>query len=133
MFSTKVFTYLNKSAAFGCRFVQTCLTFLWTICPNRLLGLCISFISSCFLFPVEGGVKILKAGWAWKTLGLKRGTKLGWGRGYFCWGESESVLHNMPCPQPPPPPHFIKRGIEFVIFGNKGEDEIFFLERVGLD
>ena len=33
----------------------------------------------------------------------------------------------------PPPPPFIKGGIDFLKFGNKSGDEIFFLEKEGLD
>ena len=34
---------------------------------------------------------------------------------------------------PPHPPPFTKGGIDFLKFGNEGGDEIFFLEREGLD
>ena len=34
---------------------------------------------------------------------------------------------------PPPPPHYKGGGIDFIKFGNKDGDEIFFLDREGLD
>ena len=49
-------------------------------------GLCISFTSSCFLFPVREGSKTLRTG-GLKILGLGGGYQFGVG----------SVLHYVPC------------------------------------
>ena len=48
-------------------------------------------------------------------------------------GQSYGILKPQPIVQTPPPPHLTKGGIDFLKFGNKGGDEIFFLEREGLD
>ena len=62
-------------------------------------GLCISFTSSCFLVPVEGGVKSLRngvEGGMLKNLGLGRGYRFG--EIIFAGGGGGgSVPHNMPC------------------------------------
>ena len=61
-------------------------------------GLCISFTSSCFLFPVEGGVKSLRngvEGGMLKNLGLWRGYRFG--EIIFAGGGVITPLHAMYC------------------------------------
>ena len=77
---------------FHCSFI--CQELCW------MRGLCISFTSSCFLFPVGGGgrgagVRGWGGGEVWQLEGLGGGGKnFRTGGGYFCWGVSTS-LHAM--------------------------------------
>ena len=90
------FSYLNHSFILSLNdkvyikfivFLQISLCFF--ICQELcwMRGLCISFTSSCFLFPVGGGSIKLEDWGGWR-LGLPI-----WG-GYFCWGIS-TPLHAM--------------------------------------
>ena len=70
-------------------------------------GLCISFISSCFLFPVEEGSKKLEDWVGVKNFRTEEGYQFGVGQGLLLLGGVSTPLHAMP---PPPPPPFYKEG-----------------------
>ena len=59
-------------------------------------GLCISFTSSCFLFPIGGGAeKVLEMGGGVKILGLGEITDLVEGSYFYCGGQYPITCHGI--------------------------------------